>query len=129
MKRKLSFLFLYLFVFQNIGSQYHLLDFVHNFSIEYHLHNRKYNDNISQFISKHYGALKDMHAKDREKEKQEHNNKHKHCIYHLHLDQYFLKTDLSINFHPVIFSKRIFYYRENFTSPYFDSIIDPPDFS
>ncbi len=129
MKTILTYLLIVVFMAQSIGAHYHILDFFHEYAMDYRLHKEKYGDDIFSFVSKHFGSLKKYHSEEHKKDQQEHNNKHKHCIYHLHLDQYFLKTDLSINFHPVIFSKRIFYYQENFTSPYFDSIIDPPDFS
>ncbi len=129
MRRTISYILLTLIFIQSFGTQNFILNFMHDFNFEYRLHTQKFNDNIFQFISKHYGSLRQAHAAERKKEQQKHQNKHKHCFFHIHVDQYFLNSGLAFTFHPVDFSKQIFYYRENFTSPYFRSVIDPPDFS
>ncbi len=128
MRKTLTYLFVTLFLSQNFLAYYPVLDFFHEYAVDYRLHKEKYGDDIFTFVAKHFGSLKKYHSEEHKKDQQEHNNKHKHCIFHLHLDHYFLNSSLAIAIHPLDFSKQIFYYRENFTSSYFRFIIDPPDF-
>ena len=42
---------------------------------DYSLHKSKYKDNLSTFISKHYGCLKKQHAEEHKKDHQKHRHK------------------------------------------------------
>ncbi len=93
---------------------------------DYQLHQVKYGDNLTTFLSKHYGELKESHQEQHKKEHQEHQHHHKLNVS-FQLD---MLWDNSFNFDAkdsiVFYKQNNFAYKGLFSTFEKQKIFQPP---
>lgn len=83
-------------------------------------------DNLSDFISMHYGSMKNIHNGEHE-EHQKLPFKHEHLEAHYQLDFIFYDTDNAVaNLDENNFSNKNFSYKEPSTDLYINNFFQPP---
>lgn len=61
-----------LILFQGIFANTNLIFEISELTEDYQLHKKKYDDNLTTFISKHFGDLKESHKEQHQKEHEQH---------------------------------------------------------
>ncbi len=93
---------------------------------DYQLHQVKYGDNLTTFLSKHYGELKESHQEQHKKEHQEHQHHHELNVS-FQLD---MLWDNSFNFDAknsiVFYKQNNFTYKDLFSTFEKQKIFQPP---
>lgn len=96
---------------------------------DYQLHKTKYGDNISSFLSKHYGDLKESHKEQHKKEHQQHKH-HDNLEINNSVDYVFSCYHIEINPNIEINNRTTnFYYKDLFSTFEKQKIFQPPRFS
>tara|TARA_R110002051_G_scaffold15064_2_gene47621 strand:+ start:13504 stop:13902 length:399 start_codon:yes stop_codon:yes gene_type:complete len=95
-------------------------------------HSEQFGDNVSVFISKHYGELKADHEKEHQEEKKDHEKLpfNHHC--HISSASVFVLNTLRTEFKTFEFSKFSipnFYYQEPSSSSHTKGLLQPPRLS
>lgn len=132
MFKLVSILFSTLFFIQSTNIHFGDLQKVNELIEHYNLHNERYNDSFTTFISKHYGDLKESHKEQHQEEEKDHKHDpiHHDCAAHTTIDVFF--TAFSFTFKSPKFietSKTNFYYQDKFSTFEKQKIFQPPKIS
>ncbi len=116
-----------LILFQGMFSNVNILFEINELVEDYQLHKVKYDDDLTTFISKHFGSLKESHKEQHQKEHQQ----HKHPANELHNN---IQLDFTLHYCYFSFKntvetnkrKTIFSYLDLFSTFEKQKIFQPP---
>lgn len=119
----------FIILFQGISVNSDILYQLNEMIEDYQIHKVKYDDNLTTFIAKHFGDLKESHKK----EHQEEHKQRKHPVNELNND---IQVDFALNFYCLNTSNYIessekssnFSYSNLFSTYEKSSVFQPPKF-
>jgi len=96
---------------------------------DYQLHQVKYGDNLTTFLSKHFGELKEQHQEQHKKEHQDHKHNHEMNLS-IHIDMLCDNSfDFSTEISTVFYKEHNFHYKDLFSNFEKQKIFQPPRLS
>jgi hypothetical protein len=132
MTKLIAILFSTLFFLQSANIHFGDVQKLGELFEHYNLHNERYEDNFTTFISKHYGDLKENHKEEhKEEEKNHHHDPIQHdCTAQVQIDIVILDFSITLKTIKFIESKETnFYYQDKFSTFEKQKIFQPPQFS